>query len=134
MKINITAGKHLNNMLQNKNKKEIFIPFNEAMIIGTYVSKLFSEEFIGERAATHKVSIIEYKENMMDFLSFLKSIKLYYEVVLWFGDEPFCQENVKVILQTLKEYQFEGVIILNLVIEETAEVISSQTIYNFTRV
>ena len=122
VKINITAGNCLNEILESKYENEEFIPFCEAMIKGTYTSRLFSEEFIAERAKTHNVSIQEYKENLQAFLIFLKNVELYDEVVLWFGDEPFCNENVKVVLQTLKEYGYVGSIILNLVIEETGEV------------
>ena len=42
MKINITAGECLNNILTNIYKGEKFIPFREAMIIGTYSNKLLS--------------------------------------------------------------------------------------------
>ena len=59
MKVNITAGSILNNLLKEKYSNELFIPFNEAMINGTYSSKLFSNEFILERAKTHNVSVLE---------------------------------------------------------------------------
>jgi hypothetical protein len=62
MKINITAGDCLNNILTNKYKNEKFVPFREAMIKGTYSSKLFSDEFIKERA----IEMLE--ENLKHFI------------------------------------------------------------------
>ena len=46
MKVNITAGECLNEILSNIYKDEYFVPFNEAMINGTYNSKIFTNEFI----------------------------------------------------------------------------------------
>ena len=125
MKINITAGNCLNALLESKYGHEKFIPFAEAMIQGSYNSRLFSEEFVEERAKTHNVSIHKYKDNLKDFFTFLSEIELYDEVVLWFGDEPFCNENTKVVLQTLKEYGYVGPVILNLVIEESGEIVKT---------
>ena len=125
MRINITAGEQLNRILEIKYQNENFIPFNEAMIKGTYTAKLFSESFIEERAKTHSVSIVEYKEKLNGFLTFLTSVELYNEVILWFGDEPFCNENRKIVLQTLCDYNYQGKIVVNTVIEETGEVIKS---------
>lgn len=125
MRINITAGEQLNRILEIKYQNENFIPFNEAMTKGTYTAKLFSESFIEERAKTHSVSITKYKEKLNGFLTFLTSVELYNEVILWFGDEPFCNENRKIVLQTLCDYNYQGKIVVNTVVEETGEVIKS---------
>ena len=50
---------------------------------------------------------------------------MYNEVILWFGEEPFCKKNTEVVLQTLKEYNFNGKIVLNIVIEEIGEIIKT---------
>ena len=134
MKVNITAGMILNGMLENAYAGEQFIPFNEAMIIGTYTSKLFSVGFIEERAKTHNVSLAEYTEKLGAFLEFLDCIENYNEVVLWFGDEPFCEANVKTVLQTLKEYNFQGKILLHTVVEETGEIVKSTLIQDRERI
>ena len=131
MKINITAGDCLNEILKRKYPNENFVPFGEAMLTGGYTSKLFSEAFMQERADTHKVSLQVYKQKLQGFLAFLTEIKLYDNIVLWFGDEPFCQTNVKVLLQTLKEYGYQGKILLNTVVEETGDVITSEVIQSF---
>ena len=128
MKMNITAGDCLNAILTAKYPTERFIPFGEAMIQGEYTSKLFSEAFIQERARTHNVSIETYKAKLSGFLAFLNEPNRYTHIVLWFGDEPFCQANVKTVLQTLKEYRYHGKITLNTVVEETGEIVTSEVI------
>jgi hypothetical protein len=128
VKINITAGDCLNKILENKFSNEKFVPFNEAFIKGSYSAKLFSKEFMIERASTHNVSIEDYITKLHGFLDFLTHIKEYDCATLWFGNEPFCNENKKVVIQTLKEYNFQGKILLNTVIEETGEILKSETI------
>ena len=125
MKINVPAGQFLNSKLKTIYPKKKFIPFNEAMIVGEYTSKLFSESFMEERAKIHQVSIQDYKENLREFIEFLKDIGQYDEVVLWFGEEPFCVKNTEVVLQTLQEYNFQGSIFLNIVVEETGQILKS---------
>ena len=122
MRINITAGECLNNILKDKYKDEYFIPFNEAMIEGSYTSRLFSKEFIIERSNTHNVSEEEYIFKLNGFLNFLENINSYDEVVLWFGDEPFCVINTNVILETLKEYDYKGKLTVNIVDELTGDI------------
>lgn len=128
MKIHITAGDCLNEILTKKYPDDTFIPFGEAMITGGYTAKLFSEEFMQERADTHNVSLEIYKKKLQGFLSFLTDIKSYKSVTLWFGDEPFCQANAKAVLQTLDGYGYQGELVLNTVIEETGDVIKREVL------
>ena len=128
MKINITAGECLNNILTNIYKGEKFIPFREAMIIGTYSNKLFSEEFLLERSEVHKVSLKEYKEKISCFINVLENINSYDEIVLWFGDEPFCVENTKIVIKTIKEHNYTNKLILNIVDEPTGKVLKQSKI------
>ena len=123
MRINLTSGDCLNDILSAKNTNELFVSFGEAMITGTYTARLFSDDFILERALTHGVSVEEYKRKLHGFLTFLEDVNFYDEVVLWFGDEPFCRANRSVLLNTLKEYGFKGKIILNIVNEETGDIL-----------
>lgn len=128
MKINITAGEILNGMLLAKYSKEQFIPFNEAMIVGTYTAPLFSTAFIEERAITHNVSVDEYTSKLAGFLEVLDNIERYDQIVLWFGDEPFCSANTKVVLQALKDRGYKGSLILNIVEEETTKLVKSEVL------
>ena len=122
-RINITAGDCLNGILQRRYPEERFIPFREAMIEGRYTAPLFSEAFIRERAAFHGVSEAEYRENLAGFLAVLTRPETYDEIVLWFGDEPFCVENRETVLAALKQYGYRGSLRLNTVIEETGEIL-----------
>ena len=128
MKIYITAGEWLNNILTNIYKGEKFIPFREAMIIGTYSNKLFSEEFLLERSEVHKVSLKEYKEKISCFINVLENINSYDEIVLWFGDEPFCVENTKIDIKTIEEHNYTNKLILNIVDEITGKVLKQSKI------
>ena len=128
MKINITSGDILNSILTTKYPNELFIPFNEAMIKGDYHHKLFSDEFIQERSIVHNVTTFEYISKLSLFLDFLKNIENYNEVVLWFGDEPFCKKNTSVVLETLEVYGYTQNIYLNIVDEVSGEIISSSLI------
>lgn len=128
MNINITAGDCLNNILVNIYKDETFVPFREAMNVGKYKSELFSKEFLIERSVTHNVSLDEYKEKINGFLEIIKNINKYQEIKLWFGNDDFCLENLKIVLQTIFLNNYKGSIILNTVVEETGEIINSKII------
>lgn len=128
MKVNITAGEALNSMLVTKYSQERFVPFNEAMIVGSYTAPLFSTSFMEERATTHGVSLDQYKEKLCGFIAVLDNIEKYDEIILWFGDEPFCKANTDVVLQGLKDLSYKGKVVLNIVEEETAKIIKTEVI------
>ena len=125
MKIHITAGDCLNEILQEKYNGERFGPSREAMIRGTYTDPLCSAAFIQERAQTLGVSACEYKEKIADFLGVLDNADAFQEIVLWFGDEPFCLANTKTVIQALKERGYIGKLVLHTVIEETGEIVKT---------
>jgi len=121
---NITSGQIVNDYLKSVNPQECFIPFNEAMITGEYHTELFSKDFIKERAETHGVSEQQYFDKLKDFLDLLENLDDVNELVLWFGDEDFCRENRKVVLETLKQKKYTGKITLNIINEETYEILN----------
>lgn len=128
MKINITAGECLKEILEKIYPNLVFIPFNEAMIKGSYSSRLFSNEFLIERANVHNVTIDEYKRNMQGFLNIINNVNQYSEISLYFGGEEFCVCNRLVVLNALKEYGYKGKIISNIVDENNGNVLSSEVI------
>ena len=128
MKINVTAGDCLNEILQKRYPTKRFIPFREAMIKGGYSSSIFSPGFLEERAKVHGVTTSEYTHSLKEVLDLLENVNKYQTITLWFGEEPFCQANVTTLIQGLKDYGFKGEIILNLVIEETGEIIQNKKI------
>ena len=128
MKVNITAGECLNDLLKCKYPGERFVPFNEAMVQGTYSAPLFSEEFVRERAAVHGVSEEEYLDKLSGFMGILKHAGEYDEIVLWFGDEPFCVENRRTVLDALRRHGCRRSILLNIVNEETGDILRHQNV------
>ena len=128
MKVNITAGECLNDLLKSKYPGERFVPFNEAMVQGTYSAPLFSEEFIRERAAVHGVSEEDYLDKLSGFMGILKHAGEYDEIVLWFGDEPFCVENRRTVLDALRRHGCRRSILLNIVNEKTGDILRQQNV------
>lgn len=127
-RINITSGELLNEILTAKLPDETFIPFNEAMSTGTYSAKLFSHEFIAERAKVHGVTEEDYCGKMAAFLELLDNPNAYSEIVMWFGDEPFCRSNREAVLEALRIYGYQGTVQLNIVNEEIGEILKTDKI------
>ena len=125
MKIHITAGDCLNEILQAKYSDERFIPFREAMIQGGYSFPLFSDGFLKERAEALGVSEQVYRDNLAPFLAFLHAIHTYEEIVLWFGEEPFCEANKRAVIQAIADCGYQGRLIVHTVIEETGEIVKT---------
>ena len=78
-----------------------------------------------ERSIAHKVTEEEYRENMSDFLGLLANINEYDEIVLWFGDEPFCRCNRDIVVKTLNQHNYNGNVLLHIGDEETGEVLQT---------
>ena len=89
---------------------------------------MFSEEFVRERAAVHSVSEAEYLEKLSGFMEVLKHAGEYDEVVLWFGDEPFCVANRQTVLEALRGQGCRRIILLNIVNEENGDIIRQETV------
>lgn len=125
--INITAGQMLNDMLEEQ-RMGYFIPFNECFIEGGYTRPFFTKEFNKHRAKVHGVSVYEYESKLVGLFLFLTKANEYDEVILWFGDEPFCKANVKVLKEILTEFEYKGKITLNTVNEDTGEILNTETV------
>ena len=128
MKVNITAGECLNELLGSKYPGECFVPFNEAMIRGTYSSPLFSDEFVRERAEVHGVSETTYLEKLFGFMEVLDRAGEYDGIVLWFGDEPFCVRNRRTVIEALKMHGYRRSILLNIVDEKNGDIIRQESV------
>lgn len=128
MRVNVTAGECLNEILKGKYPDERFVPFNEAMIQGGYSSPLFCEGFVKERSAVHGVSEAEYLSKLAEFMEVLRRLDEYDEIVLWFGDEPFCIENRNAVLKALEEHGYRGAVLLNVVDEESGDIVRQERI------
>lgn len=126
MKVNITAGECLNELLGSKYPGECFVPFNEAMTKGTYSSPPFSDEFVRERAGVHGVSETAYLEKLSGFMDALNHAGEYDEIVLWFGDEPFCVQNRRTVIEALRMHGYRRNILLNIVHEGNGNIIRQE--------
>ncbi|MES5955192.1 AraC family transcriptional regulator [Bacillus fungorum] len=89
-----------------------YAPFNEAMCVNPATKQVFDEEFIKTRAEGHNSSIESYTKKVIDPLENLFT-KKYKCIVLWFGEDMFCQMNLLIILSYLEQSSYEGKIYLN---------------------
>ena len=120
--INITNGKYLNDYLKSKLNGE-FIPFNEAMIQGKLLYPLFDDKFNESRCKTHKVTKLEYLENIKDFLNIKEYSSNIKSITLWFGQDAFCIINLVTVLCYLEDIKYRGSVNLNIVDDETCHVL-----------
>lgn len=107
--------------------KSDYVPFNEAMCSHDTSDTVFSDVFKKLRASGHQVSIKEY-ENIT--ISPLKPLfeKRYKCIVLWFGDDMFCQMNLLTLLAYLDQVGYDGKVFFNMVNEMTYEVEETEVI------
>ncbi|AEW55709.1 putative transcriptional regulator, AraC [Bacillus cereus 03BB102] len=89
-----------------------YAPFNEAMCVNRVTTLVFDEEFIKTRAAGHNSSVESYTKKVIDSLKKLFT-KEYKCIVLWFGEDMFCQMNLLTILSYLEQSRYEGKVYLN---------------------
>ncbi|MCR2822767.1 helix-turn-helix transcriptional regulator [Lederbergia panacisoli] len=99
-----------------KNKKLMgdsdYAPFNEAMCVNATTTSIFDHAFIQTRAAGHNESEENYRNKVIEPLHNLFE-KNYNYIVLWFGEDMFCQMNLLTILAYLEQSQYKGKVFLN---------------------
>ncbi|HDX9653414.1 helix-turn-helix domain-containing protein [Bacillus wiedmannii] len=89
-----------------------YAPFNEAMCVNLATTQVFNDEFIKTRAEGHNSSVESYTKKVIDPLEKL-FMKKYKCIVLWFGEDMFCQINLLTILSYLEQSCYEGKVYLN---------------------
>lgn len=89
-----------------------YAPFNEAMCVHATSEQIFAKEFITIRAAGHHEPVEGYIKKVIAPLANLFN-KEYECIVLWFGEDMFCQMNLLTILSYLEQSGYEGKIFLN---------------------
>lgn len=87
-------------------------PFNEAMCVNETTTTIFDQAFIQTRALGHDETEENYKNKVIKPLKNLFEKKYNY-IVLWFGEDMFCQMNLLTILAYLEQSQFKGKVIFN---------------------
>ncbi|TSB45315.1 helix-turn-helix transcriptional regulator [Alkalicoccobacillus porphyridii] len=100
-----------------------YVPLNEAMCSNKTTKPIFSTEFIKVRAKGHRVSTEEYETKVINALKPLFKNQ-YTCIILWFGNDMFCQINMLTLLAYLEEQGFKGKVYFHMVkeIERTFEV------------
>lgn len=89
-----------------------YAPFNEAMCVHETTIPIFDSTFIEKRALGHHVSIESYTLKVMQPLKNLNQ-KIYNYIVLWFGEDMFCQMNLLTVLAYLEQSDYKGTVYLN---------------------
>ncbi|WP_010096127.1 helix-turn-helix domain-containing protein [Ornithinibacillus scapharcae] len=89
-----------------------YAPFNEAMCINATTTSIFDQDFIQTRAAGHGESEDNYRSKVIKPFNNLFH-KNYDYIVLWFGEDMFCQMNLLTILAYLEQSQYKGKVFFN---------------------
>ncbi|MBS4207322.1 AraC family transcriptional regulator [Bacillus sp. FJAT-50079] len=112
--LNILNGQAMYEEFKEKNLMgdSDFAPFNEAMCVNATTKEVFSKGFIKTRALGHHESVENYIKKVIDPLANLFNKKYKY-IVLWFGEDMFCQMNLLTLLSYLEQSSFDGKVFLN---------------------
>ncbi|MTI70326.1 MAG: AraC family transcriptional regulator [Firmicutes bacterium] len=105
------------------NEKFTYIPFNEAICWGEADEEIFSDAFIEIRVQSLNTTIEQYRSIVLNPLEPLYKNK-FDTIVLWFGDDMFCQINMLTILAYLEQCNFEGDVLFCMANEVTDEMLS----------
>lgn len=97
-----------------------YIPFNEAMCWKEADDVIFSKEFIRKRAASLNSTEEEYTHIVLHPLKPLFEEK-FDLIVMWFGDDMFCQINMLTVMGFLEQRGYTGDLLLCVVCESDDE-------------
>ncbi|MBP1913512.1 AraC-like DNA-binding protein [Lederbergia galactosidilyticus] len=89
-----------------------YAPFNEAMCVNMTTKQVFDQEFVDTRASGHSELVENYIKKVIVPLENLFN-KKYKWIVLWFGEDMFCQMNLLTILAYLEQSEYKGKVFLN---------------------
>ena len=84
-----------------------YVPFNEAMCWGETDPQVFSPSFVQRRVRALETTEPEYRSIVIDSLRPLFEER-FDIIVLWFGDDMFCQLNLITMLAYLDQIGYEG--------------------------
>lgn len=88
-----------------------YAPFNEAMCIHEVSENIFDRQFQELRAKGHGSTIREYENIVINPLKMLIEDS-FDTIVLWFGEDMFCQMNLLTILAYLEQMEYQGDIVV----------------------
>ena len=89
-----------------------YAPFNEAMCVNATTQKIFNKEFIETRAMGHQETAEDYINKVINPLNNLFN-NHYQCMILWFGEDMFCQMNLLTLLAYLEQSNYTGRVFLH---------------------
>lgn len=112
--LNILNGQVMYDEFNNKKLMgdSAYAPFNEAMCVNATTTSIFDQAFIQTRAAGHGESEENFRNKVIKPLNNLFE-KSYDYIVLWFGEDMFCQMNLLTILAYLEQSRYKGQVFFN---------------------
>ncbi|WP_449621008.1 helix-turn-helix domain-containing protein [Robertmurraya sp. Marseille-Q9965] len=127
--LNILNGQEMYEEFKNKKLMgdSDYAPFNEAMCVNETTTSIFDYEFIQLRASGHNDSVENYRNKVIKPLDKLFN-KNYNYIVLWFGEDMFCQMNLLTLLAYLEQSQYKGKVFLNSFREDEFKVSQTELI------
>lgn len=102
--------------------KATYVSFNEAMCWGEADPQIFSQSFIQKRATSLRTTEEEYRGNVLEALKPLFEEK-FEIIVLWFGDDMFCQMNLITIAAYLEQIGYGGDVLFCMALERRDEML-----------
>ncbi|AOH56621.1 AraC family transcriptional regulator [Peribacillus muralis] len=102
-----------------------YVPFNEAMCVNAATIQVFDPAFIKTRASGHRDSVEDYINKVIEPLNDLFN-KQYSSIVLWFGEDMFCQMNLLTLLAYLEQSGYQGTVFLNSFREDECKVCQTE--------
>lgn len=95
--------------IQQKNGEKLL---NGAICVNATTTSIFDRAFIQTRASGHDESVEDYSNKVIKPLNQLFE-KNYNYIVLWFGEDMFCQMNLLTILAYLEQSLYKGKVFFN---------------------
>lgn len=122
--LNILNGEDMFKIFKEQRLMEMsdYAPFNEAMCVHETTLPIFEDTFNEMRAQGHKVAPLNYEAITLAPLKNTLFSKKYDCIVLWFGEDMFCQMNLLTMLAYLEQINYEGVIYYYALQEQTYDV------------
>ncbi len=123
--LNVLNGQHMYEKFRSNQwmGASDYVPFNEAMCVHEATEEVFSESFCSIRARGHDSTLSGYEQIVIYPLHQLfTNLHDYKCIVLWFGDDLFCQLNLLTMLAYLEQQQYTGTVYFNTVQEQTYDV------------
>lgn len=123
--LHILNGECMFSKFQNEqlmHEQATYIAFNEAMCWGEVNASIFSPAFVQKRVASLQTTEEEYQVIVLDALKPL--LEQHFDiVVLWFGDDMFCQMNMITILAYLEQSNYSGDVLFCMALERKHEML-----------